>query len=81
MHELGYRFFASDNHYYEPDDCCTRHLSSKFEDRSVHMREEADGARVWYFSMAIPLTRFGLSAYPRYVANHSIKSLSFSTEV
>jgi predicted TIM-barrel fold metal-dependent hydrolase len=46
---IDYLAIDIDNHYYEPDDCCTRHLESKFKDRSVHMRREADGGGNWYF--------------------------------
>jgi len=28
----------SDNHLYEPDDCFTRHLESKYADRAMHVR-------------------------------------------
>lgn len=37
-----------DQHYYEPDDCCTRHLESRFADRAVHVREDGAGKRSWY---------------------------------
>ena len=46
---LDYLAIDGDNHYYEPDDCCTRHLDPALKDRSVHVREEKDGARNWYF--------------------------------
>jgi len=49
MPGLDYLAIDGDNHYYEPDDCCTRHLASRFADRSVHVREEPDGQRNWYF--------------------------------
>jgi len=45
---LGYPIIDIDHHYYEPDDCCTRHLESRFSDRSVHIRDEGDGRRSWY---------------------------------
>ena len=41
---LSFPIVDLDQHYYEPDDCCTRHLDSKFADRSVHMVTEDDGA-------------------------------------
>ena len=37
-----------DQHYYEPDDCCTRHIESKYADRAVRIREDEDGRRSWY---------------------------------
>ena len=52
---IDYLAIDGDNHYYEPDDCCTRHLESKFKDRSVHMRRGADGSGNWYFGNQ-PLT-------------------------
>jgi predicted TIM-barrel fold metal-dependent hydrolase len=45
---LGYPIIDIDHHYYEPDDCCTRHLESRFKERSVHIREEGKGRRSWY---------------------------------
>ena len=47
---IDYLAIDGDNHYYEPDDCCTRHLESKYKDRSVHVRREADGTGNWYFA-------------------------------
>jgi hypothetical protein len=29
MIPLGYRIYDADNHYYEPDDCFTRHIESR----------------------------------------------------
>jgi predicted TIM-barrel fold metal-dependent hydrolase len=49
MDALGYEVIDADNHFYEPDDCCTRHLESQFRDRAVHLRDHADGRRRWYF--------------------------------
>lgn len=34
-----------DQHYYEPDDCCTRHVETKFADRVPQPRTTSDGAR------------------------------------
>jgi hypothetical protein len=36
-----------DQHYYEPVDCCTRHLEKRFADRSVHVAEGEDGRPEW----------------------------------
>ena len=44
----GYQLIDIDHHYYEPDDCCTRHLERRFQDRAVHIREESNGRRDWY---------------------------------
>ncbi len=45
---LDYPIIDIDHHYYEPDDCCTRHLESQFRDRAVHIRDEGEGRRSWY---------------------------------
>ena len=49
MNALGFPILDADNHYYEPDDCCTRHLESKFRDRSVHLRRDVNGEGRWFF--------------------------------
>ncbi len=49
MATLGYDIVDADNHFYEPDDCCTRHLERRYRDRSVHLRNGADGRRRWFF--------------------------------
>ena len=36
-----------DQHYYEPADCCTRHLDPAFRDRAVHVAPDADGRPEW----------------------------------
>src|SRR5882757_2269397 len=38
-----------DNHYYEPDDCFTRHIERAYADRAVHIRrsEREDLGRVY----------------------------------
>ena len=46
--ELGYRLVDADNHYYEPDDCFSRHLEGKYADRAVHVIGEGQ-ARRWLF--------------------------------
>ena len=31
--QLPYAIYDADNHYYEPDDCFTRHIEARFKDR------------------------------------------------
>lgn len=38
-----------DQHYFEPVDCCTRHLDPQFRDESVHVEPGADGQLEWRF--------------------------------
>ena len=49
MPTLDYLSIDGDNHYYEPDDCCTRHLEPEFQDRAVHVVRENDGSGIRYF--------------------------------
>lgn len=43
-HNLNYRIIDCDSHYYEPDDCFTRHIESKYKERTVRMdRNRSDG--------------------------------------
>jgi len=47
--KLGYAAFDADSHYYEPHDAFTRHLESKYADRSLHVRIGDDGlGRLWF---------------------------------
>src|SRR6266542_403449 len=47
--KLGYAAFDADSHYYEPHDAFTRHLESKYVDRSLHVRIGDDGlGRLWF---------------------------------
>jgi len=46
---LPYRLIDADSHYYEPDDCCTRHLEARFRDRAVHCVRAKDGSGEWRF--------------------------------
>jgi len=40
----NYRLVDADQHYYEPDDCFTRHLESQYRDQAVEIRRDgADG--------------------------------------
>ena len=36
-----------DQHYYEPVDCCTRHLDPRFADQAVHVAPGDDGRPEW----------------------------------
>ena len=62
MSSTSYRFIDCDNHYYEPDDCFTRHLEQRYHGRSVWVdRSRADGIgvmmlgekRLRFFSAAV----------------------------
>jgi predicted TIM-barrel fold metal-dependent hydrolase len=44
-----YRLVDVDNHYYEPDDCFTRHLDPAFVDRAFHVERGEDGLGRPYF--------------------------------
>ena len=46
---LGYGLIDADNHYYEPYDAFTRHLESRYADRSLHIRKRSDGLGQVYF--------------------------------
>ena len=43
MADEPYRLVDVDNHYYEPDDCFTRHLDPAFVDRAFHIERGAKG--------------------------------------
>ncbi len=45
----GYRLVDADMHYYEPDDCFTRHLERKYADRAVRVVKGKDGLGRVYF--------------------------------
>jgi predicted TIM-barrel fold metal-dependent hydrolase len=47
--ELPYRVVDFDNHYYEVDDCFSRHIDPKFRDQAIHPLEvpQEDGSRPW----------------------------------
>jgi len=50
MKSLGFVPVDADNHYYEPHDCCTRHLEAKFRDaRACHVAKNAAGEDEWRF--------------------------------
>jgi predicted TIM-barrel fold metal-dependent hydrolase len=42
MNSLPYSLIDCDNHYYEPDDCFSRHIESRFRDRTVWVERERD---------------------------------------
>ena len=43
MPKLDYPMYDADNHYYEPDDCFTRHIEAKYRDRTVWVDRSSDG--------------------------------------
>ena len=49
MNPLPFRMNDADNHLYEPDDCFTRHLESRFAERAMHVRRGAGGTGQWFF--------------------------------
>ena len=51
MAQLDYVPVDADNHYYEPHDCCSRHLESKYKDagRVCHVIKQDEGNEVWAF--------------------------------
>ena len=48
MSALPYRIFDADTHYYEPDDCFTRHIETRFKQRTVWIDRSAGGAGRMY---------------------------------
>jgi len=45
---LPYRLFDADTHYYEPDDCFTRHIEARFKDQTVWIDRRAAGPGKMY---------------------------------
>ena len=43
MTALGYDLYDADTHYYEPDDCFTRHIEARFRERTVWIDRGPDG--------------------------------------
>lgn len=43
MTTLDYQLFDADTHYYEPDDCFTRHIEAAFRERTVWIDRGPDG--------------------------------------
>jgi predicted TIM-barrel fold metal-dependent hydrolase len=44
MNGLGYRMVDADNHFYEPDDCFTRHIEARFRDRTARVERPTEDA-------------------------------------
>ena len=45
MPPLPYRIYDADEHYYEPDDCFTRHIEAQWKTRTVWVdRSDPRGA-------------------------------------
>ena len=42
-HLLDYQLIDADGHYYEPDDCFSRHIEAKFKDRTITVTRGEDG--------------------------------------
>src|SRR5215469_11473516 len=40
---MRYRLIDADEHYYEPDDCFSRHIEARFRDETIRVRRGADG--------------------------------------
>jgi hypothetical protein len=40
---IQYRLIDADEHYYEPDDCFSRHIEARFQDETIRVRRGADG--------------------------------------
>ena len=50
MRSLDFVPIDADNHYYEPHDCCTRHLEARFRSgRACHVVKNAEGQDEWRF--------------------------------
>jgi len=43
MNPLPYRIYDADNHYYEPDDCFTRHIEARYRGRTVRVDRSRPG--------------------------------------
>ncbi len=46
--QLPYAIFDSDTHYYEPDDCFTRHIEARFKDQTVWIDRSSAGPGKMY---------------------------------
>src|SRR5260370_2863686 len=40
---MEYRLIDADEHYYEPDDCFSRHIEARFKDQTISVRRGDDG--------------------------------------
>ena len=45
---VDYRIHDADNHYYEPDDCFTRHIESRWKDQTVRIDRSGTGPARMY---------------------------------
>ena len=43
MKTLDYAIYDADNHYYEPDDCFTRHIEARYAQRTMWIDRKSDG--------------------------------------
>jgi len=43
MSPLDYAIYDADNHYYEPDDCFTRHIEARHRERTVRIDRSGEG--------------------------------------
>jgi hypothetical protein len=57
------RIIDVDQHYYEPTDCCTRHLDPAYADFALRVEPNDDGRLEWRFG-GVPLDG---ERYPRQV--------------
>jgi predicted TIM-barrel fold metal-dependent hydrolase len=62
MQALGYQIVDADNHYYDADDCFTRHIESRYRERTINVNRSYDdgigrmfigGERLAFFSAAV----------------------------
>jgi len=42
-HALDYAIYDADNHYYEPDDCFSRHIEARYKDRTMWIDRRSEG--------------------------------------
>ena len=49
MSDNSTRLADAEHHYYEPDDCFTRHLESAYKDSALHVVVDTNGERRWCF--------------------------------
>jgi len=52
MSPLSYAIHDADNHYYEPDDCFTRHIEQRFKARTVRVERNGPGPGRMYIGDA-----------------------------
>ena len=68
MTSLDYRFFDSDNHYYETRDCFTRYIEPRFKHKAIHV-DALEGGQERVMIGDKPFTFLG----PTYDFDHSAK--------